>query len=177
MTPAKSAGWISSPPAFLSTCDSTTQEGVEDLGGFAAADVHVLKNGSAAQILDAVDLLAAGAPASVFVFYFSGHADAGALHPAGTLLPLDLLLHRLRAVRAELRLSILDACQSGAAARPVFDTCVFEFYQPLRITQTILFQALARRLDLFAEFIRLPFKSFCRIFRALRFLFDFVGNV
>jgi caspase domain-containing protein len=88
-----------------------------ELGGFGAADVMVLKDRTAAEILDAIDAIAAREPASVFVFYYSGHGDAGALHPAGTLLPVDLLLHRLRAVRAELRIGILDACQSGGAAR------------------------------------------------------------
>ncbi len=90
---------------------------LEELGGFAPADVHVLKDGTAAEILDLLDVLSRGPPASMFVFYFSGHADAAALHPAGTLLPIDLLVHRLRGVRAELRIGILDACQSGAAAR------------------------------------------------------------
>ncbi len=90
---------------------------LEELGGFAHADVHVLKDRTAAEILDVVDELSTGPPASMFVFYFSGHADAAALHPAGTLFPIDLLLHRLRGIRAELRITILDACQSGAASR------------------------------------------------------------
>jgi hypothetical protein len=90
---------------------------IQELGDFAPADVHVLKDRTAAEILDAVDALATGSPASIFLFYYSGHADAGALHPNGTLLPVDLLLHRLRAVRADLRIGILDACQSGASAR------------------------------------------------------------
>lgn len=88
-----------------------------ELGGFAPGDVHVVKNRTAAEILDAVDGLARGPQAAMFVFYYSGHADAAALHAAGTLLPLDLLLHRLRAVPADLRVGVLDACQSGAATR------------------------------------------------------------
>ncbi len=88
-----------------------------ELGGFASGDVYVVKNKTAAEILDAVDALAKRPPAAVFVFYYSGHADASALHPAGTLLPLDLLLHRLRGVSADLRIGVLDACQSGAAPR------------------------------------------------------------
>jgi len=88
-----------------------------ELGGFAPGDVHVLKGKTAAEIIDAVDLLAKGPPASLLVFYYSGHADAAALHPAGTLLPVDLLMHRLLRVAADLRISILDACQSGATTR------------------------------------------------------------
>lgn len=88
-----------------------------ELGGFARTDVHLVRNQTAAAILDAIDALAREAPASTFVFYYSGHADAAALHPEGTILPMDILLHRLRAVGAELRLGVLDACQSGAATR------------------------------------------------------------
>lgn len=90
---------------------------LEELGGFDRANVHVLENRSAAEILDQVEALASGPPMSVFVFYYSGHADAAALHPASTLLPIDLLASRLRRVPADLRLQILDACQSGAGAR------------------------------------------------------------
>ncbi len=88
---------------------------LEELGGFDPADVHVLENRTAAEILDAVEALAAGPQLSTFVFYYSGHADAAALHARGTLLPLDLLAPRIRRVPADLRLQILDACQSGAA--------------------------------------------------------------
>jgi hypothetical protein len=88
-----------------------------ELGGFDPANVHVLENRSAADILDQVEAVAAGPRMSTFVFYYSGHADTAALHPGGTLLPLDLLQSRLRRVPAELRLQLLDACQSGAAAR------------------------------------------------------------
>lgn len=88
-----------------------------ELGGFAPTDVHLVKDRTAAAILDAVDEMAKGPRAGSFLFYFSGHADAAALHPAGTVLPIDLLLHRLRGVGAELRIGILDACHSGAATQ------------------------------------------------------------
>lgn len=88
---------------------------LEELGGFDPANVHLLENRSAAEILDAVEAIASGPQVSTFVFYYSGHADAAALHAAGTLLPLDLLANRIRRVPADLRLQLLDACQSGAA--------------------------------------------------------------
>jgi hypothetical protein len=90
---------------------------LQELGGFDPANVHLLENRTAAEILDQVEALASGPQLSVFVFYYSGHADAAALHPGGTLLPLDLLASRLRRIPADLRLELLDACQSGAAAR------------------------------------------------------------
>lgn len=90
---------------------------LRELGGFEAEDIHLVRDRTAAEVLDALDALARGPAASVFFFYYSGHGDAAALHPAGTLLPLDLLQHRLRAVPAELRVAVLDACGSGAVAR------------------------------------------------------------
>jgi len=89
-----------------------------ELGGFAPGAVRVLKDRTAADVLDAIDAVARTAPASMLFFYFSGHADAAALHPEGTLLPVDLLLHRLRSVGAELRVAVLDACGSGGGPRP-----------------------------------------------------------
>lgn len=91
---------------------------LRELGGFAPEDVHVLANRTAGEILDALDALGRRPTASTLLFFYSGHADAGALHLAGSLLPVDLLLHRLRGVGAGLRLTVLDACQSGGAARP-----------------------------------------------------------
>ncbi|MFO0583121.1 MAG: caspase family protein [Anaeromyxobacter sp.] len=90
---------------------------LQELGGFAPGDVHVLRDRNAAEVLDAIDALGHGPMPSMLLFFYSGHADAAALHPAGTVLPLDLLLHRLKGVSAELRIGVLDACQSGAAAR------------------------------------------------------------
>ena len=98
-----------------------------ELGGFAPADVHLIRNQSAAAILDAIDALAREAPASTFIFYYSGHADAAALHPEGTILPMDILLHRLHMVGAELRIGVLDACQSGAATRAKGSTAAAPF--------------------------------------------------
>jgi Caspase domain len=113
------AGTSDEAPLRFTTSDAERLAAVlRELGGFAADDVHLLRNPNAAEVLDALDTLTRGpTAASVFFFYFSGHADAAALHPAGTLLPLDLLLHRLRSVPAELRIVLLDACGSGAAAR------------------------------------------------------------
>ncbi|MGC4119639.1 MAG: caspase family protein [Myxococcales bacterium] len=100
-----------------------------DVGGFEAADVQVLRAANAEQVLAALAALAQRAQkAETFLFYFSGHADAASLHPAGTLLPVDELLSKLAAVPAQLRVAIIDACQSGAATRakgtsagPAFD--------------------------------------------------------
>ncbi len=91
-------------------------EALVDVGRFEGRDVHTLIGPDASQVLDKLDALSQGKP-DLFVFYYSGHADAGALRLAGTRLPLDVLLARLSRMPARLRLGVLDACQSGAAAR------------------------------------------------------------
>lgn len=55
--------------------------------------------------------------ASALVVYYSGHADAHALHLGGSQLPLDELVDSVRAAGARTRLLLLDACRSGGATR------------------------------------------------------------
>lgn len=57
-----------------------------------------------------------GTRAMVFVYY-SGHADAAGLHLAGTELPLGELKQLLEAVPVDLRVLVVDACQSGELTR------------------------------------------------------------
>lgn len=54
--------------------------------------------------------------AVLFVFY-SGHADADALHLASERLPIDRLQRLVRGSSADLRLLVLDSCRSGALTR------------------------------------------------------------
>lgn len=89
-----------------------------EFGQFQPADVHRLSGKTAADLLSKLDALAMNdAKRTTFYFYYSGHADAGALRMGGTTLTFDVLLRHLKAVRADLHVSILDACQSGSAAR------------------------------------------------------------
>ncbi len=91
---------------------------LRELGGFAPEDIQVLRGGDAGSVLAALDRAALNAdPSSLFYFYFSGHADAGALHLSGTVLPVETLLARLGKIPAGLRIGVLDACQSGSATR------------------------------------------------------------
>ncbi|MBI5546589.1 MAG: caspase family protein [Deltaproteobacteria bacterium] len=53
----------------------------------------------------------------LFVFYYSGHADERGLHLRGTLLPKEELLSRLGGSGADVRVGVVDACQSGALTR------------------------------------------------------------
>lgn len=58
----------------------------------------------------------AGHPTALVVFY-SGHADATALHLGGTELPLEELKTLVAGSPAGVRLLVLDACRSGAVTR------------------------------------------------------------
>ena len=100
-----------------------------ELGEFQRADVHRMSGKSAAEVLSKLDQLAlASSRWKTFFFFYSGHADASALRMAGSTLPFDTMRQHLSAVKADLHVSILDACKSGGAARtkgvreaPAFD--------------------------------------------------------
>jgi hypothetical protein len=86
-------------------------------GQFAADDVHVLEDPEPAAVLAALD----GALATLhddpnptmLLFYYSGHADDGALYPHGEPLPVSSLKERLESPSASVRLGILDSCSGG----------------------------------------------------------------
>jgi hypothetical protein len=59
---------------------------------------------------------ARGTPSALLVFY-SGHADADALHLRGTRLPIDELRGLVSSSPATMRILIVDACRSGAVTR------------------------------------------------------------
>ncbi len=63
------------------------------------------------------DLREAEKGPSALVVYYSGHADADALHLGGTRLPFDELRQLVKGSPASLRLLIVDACRSGGISR------------------------------------------------------------
>jgi hypothetical protein len=89
-----------------------------DLGGFAADNVTVLRAPSPDAVLGALigindRIRTRGEPAVLVVFY-SGHADALALHLGAGELSLERLEQLVRGSAAAFRLLIVDACRSGA---------------------------------------------------------------
>jgi len=54
---------------------------------------------------------------TVFVFYYSGHGDAQSLHLGLSRLPHEQVRSLLEATGADVRIALLDACQSGSALR------------------------------------------------------------
>lgn len=88
------------------------------LGGVEPARQVLLTAPDAAALELALDrgrqLAAAAAPAPVtFVFYYSGHGDAAALHLGGDRLPMSRVEALVEAVPARLRVTVVDACRSA----------------------------------------------------------------
>jgi hypothetical protein len=93
-----------------------------DLGGFATGDVVVLRGGDAdaarAALIALNDRIRTGGPAdTMLVVYYSGHADAEALHLGATNFALPQLEQLVRGSPAAFRLLVVDACRSGALTR------------------------------------------------------------
>ena len=87
------------------------------VGSFAPEDVHVLLDPEPSVVLFILDreleALRAKGGESLLLFYYSGHADGGALYPAGQPLPLRELRSRLENPAATIRVGIVDACGGG----------------------------------------------------------------
>ncbi len=90
-----------------------------ELGGVDPGNLGRIEDASAAEVLERLDALAheKGERPEIFFFFYSGHADGSGLQLAGTTLPMAVLLEKIAAVPAGLRIIILDACQSGSAIR------------------------------------------------------------
>jgi hypothetical protein len=54
---------------------------------------------------------------SILFVYYSGHADAEALHPGPEVLELELLQRLVQGSSADFRVLVLDACRSGSLTR------------------------------------------------------------
>lgn len=97
---------------------------LRELGGYEASHVRVLLRPSAAELLSALDGIAAELTAEAgrgnqtkFFFYYSGHARASALNLGAEELPLGRLRDKLLGLPTDLTVVVLDACQSGAFSR------------------------------------------------------------
>ena len=93
-----------------------------ELGGFAPGDVVLLRGGDADAARAALIALndrirTSGTAESMLVVYYSGHADAEALHLGATNLALAQLEQLVRGSPAAFRLLVVDACRSGALTR------------------------------------------------------------
>jgi hypothetical protein len=102
--------------------DASRMAGVlQEVGGVRPEDLVLLRGQDADTVRRALIAVnervrTAGRP-TVLLVYYSGHADAGALHMGSTRLELGELEQLVRGSAAVFRLLILDACRSGALTR------------------------------------------------------------
>lgn len=94
------------------------------LGGVRDEDAHLLTGASAADVRSALEGLRSELQAAkargeqtVLLVYYSGHAKDGDLRLGDTRLPLTELRDTLRDSPADVRIGLLDSCQSGAITR------------------------------------------------------------
>jgi len=98
----------------------TIRDVLVSVGGFAPAQVHVLRDPEPAALLALVSREAAalsGVPQGMLFFYYSGHADQAALWSAGKAVPIEALRAALDRPEVSLRVGVLDACQGGGWTR------------------------------------------------------------
>lgn len=96
------------------------RDALVSVGGYAADHVHVLRDPEPAALLALMTREAdalARVPQGLLFFYFSGHADSGALYSAGQPVSIEALRVALDRPEVSLRLGVIDACQGGAWTR------------------------------------------------------------
>ena len=96
-------------------------EVLESIGGFDEGRVDVLNSPSAEQLANTLaeisgDLDQADGE-TLFLFYYSGHADARGLQLYEDIYDYEELKAAIRAIDADVHLGILDACRSGAVTK------------------------------------------------------------
>jgi hypothetical protein len=95
---------------------------LKELGQFPPENLLLLRSESAQTVQSALisvnqrvrNRLADGATEIVLLVYYSGHADAEALHLGATRLPVRELRELVGGSAATVRLLVMDACRSGA---------------------------------------------------------------
>ncbi len=93
-----------------------------ELGGLSPEDVLLLRGPTVAAVRGAIDegtrrvaaWHAAQHGQAVLLFYFSGHSDGQVLELGNEALPFAELRQRMTSSGAEVRLTIVDSCRSGA---------------------------------------------------------------
>jgi len=98
---------------------------LRDLGGFRPANMVLLKSENPAEFRSTLitindrirSVSALPGTDTLLLVYYSGHADANALHLGSDVLPIAELSQLVRGSAAKFRLLVVDACRSGALTR------------------------------------------------------------
>jgi len=109
-------------PLYFAERDAERVAGVlTALGGVLEEDITLLRGADrdrVLEVLEAVGRRAAAAPSeAALLFYYSGHADAAAMHLGPTRLSFDELTEAVEALPVALRVIVVDACRSGGLTR------------------------------------------------------------
>jgi hypothetical protein len=91
-----------------------------ELGGFDPVYVTVLYAPTEPELKAALHShadTAASFDDDLFLFYYSGHADARGLRVGSDTYPFEALRGDIRAMQSEVKLGVLDACRSGTITR------------------------------------------------------------
>ncbi len=125
-----------SPLRFAYKDAESVAEALVRVGGFAARDVIVLRDPSAAALREAIaraetSIREAAAEESMMLFYYSGHADQQTLFPNGEATSLATLKADLDRVPATVCIGVLDACRGGGWTRAKGLTTTAAFEVPL----------------------------------------------
>lgn len=113
------------PLRYAETDATRVHDVLLELGDFSPLNTVLLRGQSAGQVRSALlainerirELRSQPDVQAVLFVYYSGHADARALHLGGGELELAELRQHARASAANFRLVVLDACRSGALTR------------------------------------------------------------
>jgi hypothetical protein len=96
------------------------RDALVSVGGYAPDRVIVLRDPEPAALLALVtqeSSALANVSQGLLFFYFSGHADGGALYSAGKPVSIEALRGALDRPDVSLRLGLIDACQGGGWTR------------------------------------------------------------
>ncbi|MSQ02375.1 MAG: hypothetical protein EXR71_10880 [Myxococcales bacterium] len=91
-----------------------------ELGNFEPVYITVLYGPTALQVQAAIAAhsdVASGFDDDVFLFYYSGHADARGLRIGNDTLAWEAVRNDIRKMPAEVKVGVLDACRSGTITR------------------------------------------------------------
>lgn len=118
-------GDVGEQPLLFATKDATrVAEVLKTLGSVDPMDVVLLHNPDAEQVLQVLDRLNGRMgeelqpdQQGLLYVYYSGHADAEALHLSGSRLGLRELRDAVEAASVHTRVLVIDACRAGSITR------------------------------------------------------------